>query len=98
MHPYAADPGIVAVAHDSRRGLRSGDDHHAVDSAGDRLHVGITTIAVEALHVRVHREDVVPGALQPAIDQIAGGVLAVVARYSGNRDAPLREEIVHLGV
>src|SRR5262249_55855805 len=73
--------------------LGSRDDHHAADAAGDGVHVGIAAIALEGLHVRVHREYVVPRLLQPAIDQIAGGVVAPVARHAHDRAALLRQEV-----
>jgi hypothetical protein len=47
--------------------------------------------------VRIHREYIVTGLLQPVIDQIADRVVAVVARHARYRDALLSEEIVHLG-
>jgi hypothetical protein len=50
------------------------------------------------LHVRIHREDIVPALLQPAVDQIADRVVAVVARHADNGDALLTEEVMHLGI
>src|SRR5881394_2909483 len=76
MHPYTANAGIAAVVHDLLRDLRSRDNHHAINAARDGFEVGIAAIAFEGLHVRVHREDVVPGRLQPLVDQIADRVVA----------------------
>src|SRR5436190_21300308 len=95
MHPDAADSGIAAVPHDPLGGLRSRDDHHAVDSTRDRLQVGITAVALERLHVWVHRKDIVPTVLQAVIDQIADRVVAVVARHARNRDTLLSQTVVN---
>jgi hypothetical protein len=63
MHPYATDSDIGALAYDALRGLGFRDDDHTVDAARDRSQVGITAMAFEARHVRIDREDVVPGLL-----------------------------------
>src|SRR5678816_1983512 len=57
VHPDAADAGIIAVVHNVRGDFRPRDDHHAIDTAGDGLQVGIAVIAIEGLHVRIHWED-----------------------------------------
>src|SRR5262245_11365736 len=90
-------PDIAAVAHDPFGGLRSRDDHHAVDAARDGLQVWITAIAIEGLQVWIDREDIVARLLQPVIDQIARRMVAVVARHAYNGDPLLGEEIVHFG-
>ena len=79
MHPDAADLGVGAVVHDLLCDFRSRDDHHAIDPARDRFEVGITALAFERLHVRIHGEDVVPGCLQPLINQVGDRVVAVGA-------------------
>jgi hypothetical protein len=59
MHPHAADARCCAIVHDALGGLGPGDDHHPVRSAGNRLHVGITAIALEGRHVWIHGEHLV---------------------------------------
>jgi hypothetical protein len=96
MHPDAAHARGAAVAHDPLRDLGSRDDHGAIDAARDRLHVRITGRPLEALHVRIHREDIVTGLRQPVKDKVPDRVVAVVARHADDRDALLREEVVDL--
>jgi hypothetical protein len=50
------------------------------------------------LHVRIHRTHIMAGLLQPVIDQVADGVVAVVARYARNSDALLSEEVLRFGI
>jgi hypothetical protein len=78
--------------HDLLGSLSARDDHNAVDAAGDRSQVGKTANAVEGLHVRIHREDVVSGRLQAVVDQVANRVMARVARHARDRDALLGQE------
>src|SRR4051812_48750226 len=96
MHPDTTDLRLRAVLHDPIGDLRSRDDHDAIHPAGDGFEVGITAIALEGPHVRIHCEDVVPGLLQPLIDQIADRVMALVTRYARHRDALLREKVFTL--
>src|SRR6185436_14698240 len=96
VHPNAADPGFVAIAHDPLRGLRSRDNHHSVDPARDGFQIRITAVALEGLHARIHGEYIVPALFQPTIDQIADRVLVVIARHSGNRDTFLSQKVVYL--
>ena len=79
VHPHSSHSGVCAIVHDLLGSLSARDDHNAVDAAGDRSQVGKTANAVEGLHVRIQREDLVPGLLQPAIDEITGRVVAVIA-------------------
>jgi hypothetical protein len=51
-------------------------------------------IAFEVLHVRIHREDIVPGLLQAVINQIPDRVAAVVARDARNGDALLSQKVM----
>src|SRR5215472_10623684 len=95
VHPDAVDPGVSAFVHDLLRGLRTCDDHYAVDATGDRSQVGITAIALEGLHVRIDRKYLMPHRLQPAIDQIAGRMMAVVPGHARNRDALLSQEVLY---
>jgi hypothetical protein len=79
MHPHPSHTGLVALMHDLLGDFRSRSDHHAIDAARDRLQVGVAGTAVERLHVRIYRENIVPGLLQSSTDQIADRVVAVVA-------------------
>ena len=49
----------------------------------------MAAIAFKSLHVRIHREYIVPALLQPVIDQIASRVVVVVARHADNGDTLL---------
>src|SRR5688572_27896790 len=97
VHPHPANPGGIALVHDPLGSRGPRDDDHAIDPAGDGFEVGVAALAFKRLHVRIHRENLVPGLLQPLIDQIADRVVAVVARYPGDGDTFLSEEVVHPG-
>src|SRR5690242_748600 len=97
MYPNAADPRVAAVSHDALRRLGSRDYHHAVYPARDRLQVGVTRIALECVHVRIHREYIMPRCLQPLVNQIADRMVTLLARNSRNRDAFLSQKVLHPG-
>src|ERR1041385_2723723 len=48
--------------------------------------------------MRIHCVDVVPRLLQPLVDEIADGVVTVVARHARDGNTLLRQKIVHFRV
>jgi hypothetical protein len=96
MHPDPRHVGFTALVHDLFCGLGLGDDYDAVDAPGNRFEIGITAVSLERLHVRIHREGFVPGALQTAVYEIPNRMVAVVARHACDGYAFLRKKSLYL--
>ena len=62
VEPHPAHALAGALPHDLHRRFGRGDDHHAVDGAGDRRQVGIGAHAFHVRRPRIDRHDLEAGA------------------------------------
>src|SRR4051794_29984605 len=98
MHPDPRHAHLTALPHNLLGRIRSGDHHYTVDATRNRLQVRIARLALECVHVRIDGEHFVARALQPLEDEIADRMATVVARHASDRDALLRQKILHLRI
>src|SRR5207244_1020519 len=69
-------------------------DHHPVDAARDRQQIRVAAVAIKHLGGGADGKDLIAGAFELAIDQVAGGFAR--GRNAGHGDAPLRQEVLDL--
>src|SRR6185369_17656298 len=75
MHPYVPDAELCTLAHRVLRELGSCRDDHCLDSAGDRLQIGIGSISLDLLGLGVDREDRIAALAEPSVHGVAAVVL-----------------------